>query len=84
MSDVTLRQLRIGDVSIDLHISSRPDGTHGVDVLGGGDGLEVKRVRRCRSEGGMGLRPGSSVPALKSRGCGCPLWGADPADGAAM
>ncbi|MHB1583451.1 MAG: amylo-alpha-1,6-glucosidase [Acidimicrobiales bacterium] len=46
MSDVTLRQLRIGDVSIDLHISSRPDGTHGVDVLGGGDGLEVKMLGR--------------------------------------
>jgi cell division protein FtsI/penicillin-binding protein 2 len=48
------------------------------------DVLYIGGVRRCRSEGGMGLRPGSSVPALKSRGCGCPLWGTDPADGAAM
>ncbi|NNN19723.1 MAG: amylo-alpha-1,6-glucosidase [Acidimicrobiaceae bacterium] len=42
MSEVTLRQLRIGSVSVDLRVSSQPDGTYGVDVLAGGDGLEVK------------------------------------------
>jgi glycogen debranching enzyme len=44
MSQVTLRQLRIGDVSVDLRVTSHPDGTHGVDVLSGGDGLEVKML----------------------------------------
>jgi glycogen debranching enzyme len=44
MSEVTLRQLRIGDVSVDLHVSSRPDGTYCVDVLAGGDGLQVKML----------------------------------------
>jgi glycogen debranching enzyme len=44
MSQVTLRQLRIGDVSVDLRVTGRPDGTHGVDVLSGGDGLEVKML----------------------------------------
>ena len=44
MSEVTLRQLRIGDISVDLRVSRRPDGTNGVDVLAGGDGLEVKML----------------------------------------
>jgi hypothetical protein len=42
---VTLRQLRVGNISVDLRVASQPDGTYGVDVLAGGDGLEVKLGR---------------------------------------
>ena len=42
MSEVTLQQLRVGDASVDLCVTRRPDGTHGVEVLRGGESLEVR------------------------------------------
>jgi len=44
MSEVTLRQLRVGDASVDFRVARQPDGSHGVDVLAGGDGLQVEIV----------------------------------------
>jgi glycogen debranching enzyme len=44
MSELTLRQLRVGDASVDFRVARQPDGRHGVEVLAGGDGLEVKIV----------------------------------------
>ncbi len=44
MDQVTLRQLRVGDSSIDLRISRRADGSHGVEVLAGSSGLRVDLV----------------------------------------
>ena len=42
ISEVTLRQLRVGNISVDLRVASQPDGTYGIEVLSGGSGLEVK------------------------------------------
>ena len=44
MSEVTLRQLRVGDASVDFRVTRHPDGGHGVEVLAGGDGLKVQIV----------------------------------------
>ncbi|MFI5783296.1 glycogen debranching N-terminal domain-containing protein [Nocardia sp. NPDC051570] len=44
MSQVTLRQLRVGDASIDVRVVRRPDGSHGVEVLAGEGDLEVQIV----------------------------------------
>jgi len=41
MSEITLRQLRVGDASADLQVIRRSDGSHRVDVLAGADGLQV-------------------------------------------
>ncbi len=42
MTEITLRQLGIGDASIDFRVSKKPDSTYRVDILGGGDGIELK------------------------------------------
>ena len=44
MSEVTLRQLRVGNVSVDFRIARQKDGRHRVEVLAGGDGLQVELV----------------------------------------
>ena len=44
MSEVTLRQLRVGDASVGFRVVRRPDGSHEVEVLAGEEGLEVKIV----------------------------------------
>jgi len=44
MSEVTLRQLRVGDASVDFQITRQPDGGHAVKLLGGGDGLQLEIV----------------------------------------
>jgi len=41
MDQVTLRQLRVGDSSIDLRVTRHADTSHTVEVLAGGDGLRV-------------------------------------------
>ena len=42
MSEVTVRQLRVGDASVDFRIARQPGGHHGVEVLAGGDGLQME------------------------------------------
>jgi len=42
MSEVTLRQLRVGGSSVDFRVARQPDGGHRVEVLAGGDGLRVE------------------------------------------
>lgn len=44
MSEVMLRQLRVGDASVDFRVVRRPDGSHEVEVFAGEEGLEVKIV----------------------------------------
>ena len=44
MSEVTLRQLRVGNVSVDFRIARQDDGRHRVEVLAGGDGLQLELV----------------------------------------
>jgi len=44
MSEVTLRHLRVGAASVDFCVTRRPNGTHGVEVLAGGETLEVRIV----------------------------------------
>jgi glycogen debranching enzyme len=44
MSQVTLRQLRVGDSSVDFCINRRADGSHEMEILASGTGLEVKMV----------------------------------------
>jgi glycogen debranching enzyme len=44
MSQVTLRQLRVGNSSVDFCINRRADGCHEMEILAGGTGLEVKMV----------------------------------------
>ncbi|HUY06799.1 MAG TPA: glycogen debranching N-terminal domain-containing protein [Acidimicrobiales bacterium] len=44
MDEVTLRQLRIGESSLDLQISQRPDGEHELKVLSNEDGLLVEMI----------------------------------------
>jgi glycogen debranching enzyme len=44
MSEVTLRQLRVGAASVDFRVSRRTDGDHGVEVLAGGDDLRIEIV----------------------------------------
>jgi hypothetical protein len=41
MDEVTLRQLRVGDASIDLRVARQADGGHTVDVLASTGGLQV-------------------------------------------
>jgi hypothetical protein len=41
MNEVTLRQLRVGDSSIDLRVRRLDDGQHAVEVLSGAVGLTV-------------------------------------------
>ncbi|MHB8329109.1 MAG: amylo-alpha-1,6-glucosidase [Acidimicrobiales bacterium] len=45
MSEVTLRQLRVGKASVDFRVARRSDGSHGMEVLAGGDGLQVQIVK---------------------------------------
>jgi glycogen debranching enzyme len=42
MSEVTLRQLRVGDSSIDFRIARHADGRHTVETLAGGEGLRLE------------------------------------------
>ena len=42
MSEVTLRQLRVGDSSIDFRIARHSDGRHTVETLAGGEGLRLE------------------------------------------
>jgi glycogen debranching enzyme len=42
MSQVTLRQLRVGEAKVDLRVGKRPDGTHCVEMLDGAGGLDVQ------------------------------------------
>jgi len=42
LSEVTLRQLRVGDSSVDFRVVRQPDGHHHVELLAGGDGLRVE------------------------------------------
>lgn len=42
MSEVTVRQLRVGDASVDFRVARQPGGHHGVEVLAGGDGLQME------------------------------------------
>jgi glycogen debranching enzyme len=42
MSEVTLRQLRVGDASVDFCVTRRPDGSHDVEILAGGNALQVE------------------------------------------
>jgi glycogen debranching enzyme len=42
MSEVTLRQLRVGAASVDFCVIRRPDGSHDVEILAGGNALQVK------------------------------------------
>jgi len=44
MSEVTLRHLRVGEASVDLCVARRPDGSHEMLMLDGGDGLFVELV----------------------------------------
>jgi glycogen debranching enzyme len=44
MAEVTLRQLRVGDASVDFRVVRHPDGSHGAEVLAGGEGLKVEIV----------------------------------------
>ena len=44
MSEVTIRQLRVGDASVDFCVGRGPEGRHEVEVLAGGDGLVVEIV----------------------------------------
>ena len=45
LSEVTLRQLRVGDARVDLRITRRPEGTHALEVLAGANDLVVEMVR---------------------------------------
>jgi glycogen debranching enzyme len=42
LSEVTLRQLRVRDSSVDFRVVRQPDGGHRVEVLAGGDVLRVE------------------------------------------
>ncbi len=44
MSEVTLRQLRVGDGWVDIRVARHLDGRHRVELLGGGDGIQVDMV----------------------------------------
>ena len=44
MAEVTLRQLRVGNAAVDFCVRLQPDGSHAMEVLAGGTGLEVKFV----------------------------------------